>query len=166
MGAAGTGRCGGERTVTLAVTLVTAAVLLIVVPNPSSLVAQQPDIRGSWHAREYVLAGGDSHEVRGQIQFTMQDWLVLFFVMDGERPARGSAEGGRYTFEGDHLTFEHLHDFSVGEALPGLGESPLRMETRTAQGALEPARAVVDGDRLTLYFPSGNYMTFDRGSPP
>ncbi|MDX1396564.1 MAG: hypothetical protein R3195_19445 [Gemmatimonadota bacterium] len=134
--------------------------------GPGRLVAQDPGVRGSWDAREYVLASGATHQVRGQIHFSASDWLVLFFVMDGERAARASAEGGSYMLEGDRLTFEHLHHLSVGDALEGLPESPLRMETRAAAGPLEPARAVVENDRLTLHFPSGNRMTFVRGSPP
>lgn len=127
--------------------------------------AQEPGLRGSWHADTYELAGGAVHDVRGQIHFTESDWLVLFFVMEGERAARGSAEGGRYTLDGDELTFEHLHNLSVGEALRGLPESPLRLETR-GEGPLEPTRISIEGDRLTLLFPSGNRMTFARGSAP
>ena len=145
---------------------IAALMMVALASGPADLAAQHPGVRGSWDAREYVLAGGATHEVRGQIHFSASDWLVLFFVMDGERAARGSAEGGRYTLEGDRLTFEHLHHLSVGDALEGLPESPLRMETRAAAGSFEPARAVVEGDRLTLHFPSGNRMTFVRGSSP
>lgn len=129
---------------------------------PHALHAQSPDVEGAWIARDYALATGETHEVRGQIHFDGARWMVLFFVMDGETAARGSAEGGRYTLEGDTLTFEHLLHFSVGEALEGLPASPLRMETRI-DGALEPARVDVDGDELTLHFPSGNRMRFIRG---
>jgi hypothetical protein len=131
---------------------------------PVDASAQDEAIRGSWHAREYVLAAGATHEVRGQIHFSQSDWLVLFFVMDGESPVRGSAEGGRYRLAGEELTFEHLHNFSVGEALDGLPGSPLRLETRGGDGPLEPARVRVEDDTLTLFFPSGNRMTFARGS--
>lgn len=124
------------------------------------------ELRGSWHAETYVLADGSTHEVSGQIHFTERDWLVLFFVMDGGEPARGSAEGGRYTLAGDRLTFEHLHNLSTGKALPGFAESPLRMETRSGDGTLESARVEIMGKQMTLFFPSGNRMTFRRGSNP
>ncbi|MDH3732495.1 MAG: hypothetical protein OEU54_03135 [Gemmatimonadota bacterium] len=130
-------------------------------------VSQQDaaELRGSWEAQGYVLSGGATHAVRGQIHFTQTDWLVLFFVMDGAEPARGSAEGGRYTLQGDLLTFEHLHHLSVGRELAGLAASPLRMET-SAEGAKEPTRIELDADSLTLLFPSGNRMTFVRSSAP
>jgi hypothetical protein len=130
------------------------------------LAGQDAGLRGSWHARQYTLSDGGTHEVSGQIHFTESDWLVLFFVMDGDAAARGSAEGGRYTLDGDLLTFEHLHNLSVGNALEGLPASPLRMETRTGEGAWESTRIEIAEDRLTLFFPSGNQMTFVRGSPP
>lgn len=130
---------------------------------PRALEAQESDIEGAWIAREYTLATGATHEVRGQIHFDGSRWTVLFFVMDGETPARGSAEGGRYTLEGDALTFEHLHHLSVGDELGGLPASPLRMETR-AEGALEPARVEVGDGELTLHFPSGNRMRFVKGA--
>ena len=147
----------------------TAAALLfasgaLVTPlDAQSLDAES--LRGSWTAERYLLAGGAEHEVRGQIHFTRSDWLVLFFVMEGSRPARGSAEGGRYAIEDGTLTFEHLHHLSAGEALDGLPESPLRLETRD-EGALEPTRVEVDGPLLTLLFPSGNRMTFRRSARP
>lgn len=121
-------------------------------------------LEGAWSAREYVLASGARHVVRGRIHFTDRDWQVLFFVMDGETPARGSAEGGRYTFDGETLTFEHLHHLSVGETLEGLPASDLRMTARTSDGPMEPTGVRIEGDRLVLEFPSGNEMSFDRSS--
>lgn len=134
--------------------------------SSGSLAAQGGELRGSWIAEAYTLADGPVHDVAGQIHFTERDWLVLFFVLDRGEPTRGSAEGGRYTLEGDRLTFEHLHHFSTGAGLPGLPESPLRMETRVGDGPLEPSRVLVTGDRMTLFFPSGNRMSFRRGSAP
>jgi hypothetical protein len=142
--------------------LAVAIVAVLGSTPPLALHAQGPAVEGGWIARDYALATGATHEVRGQIHFDESRWMVLFFVMDGETAARGSAEGGRYTLDGDTITFEHLHHLSVGEALEGLPASPLRMETRR-DGALEPARVEVDGDELTLHFPSGNRMRFVRG---
>ena len=99
-------------------------------------------------------------------QFTESDWQVVFFVVDEEGDIkRGSAEGGTYTLEGDALTFRHLHNFSTGEAMEGLEEAPLRLVYRAPEDAPEePASAYVDGDRLTLAFPSGNRLIFTRSS--
>jgi len=144
--------------------LTLASLLSGVALAPAAVEAQ--GLRGSWHAETYVLADGKTYEVSGQIHFAERDWLVLFFVIDGGEPARGSAEGGRYTLEGDRLTFEHLYHFSTGKALPGLPQSPLRMEARSGEGTTEAARIELDGERLTIFFPSGNRMTFRRSSAP
>lgn len=144
--------------------LFVAALALAAVIAPHSLAAQ--DIRGAWSAERYLLAEGQDHEVRGQIFFAERDWQVLFFVMDenGE-PRRGSGEGGSYERTDDGVVFSHLFNLSVGEAMPGLAEAPLWMVARGPEGApLEPTRVDVEGDLLTLYFPSGNRMTFRRSS--
>lgn len=133
--------------------------------TPSQAVAQPPpDIRGAWSAQDYRLTGGPTHPVRGQIVFTEQDWQVVFFVLDATgAPLRGSAEGGSYERTADGVIFRHLFNLSVGEAMDGLAEAPLRMVVRDPKDApLEPTRVGVEGDVLTLYFPSGNRMTFLR----
>jgi hypothetical protein len=128
--------------------------------------AAAPDIRGAWRAETYLLNGGQTHTVKGLIFFTSREWLVLFFVTPhGQPPQRGSAEGGSYTLSQDALVFRHLYNLSTGKAVDGLPESPLRMEVRDAANApIEPSRAEVAGDRLTIRFPSGNTMVFQRSS--
>ena len=122
-------------------------------------------ILGSWEARSYDLASGPRHDVEGLIFFAEQDWMVLFFVMDEGEPKRGSAEGGRYELEGESLTFFHSYNFSHGEAMEGLEEQGLRMVVREISDAPdEPCRIELDGDSLTIRFPSGNSMSFRRSS--
>ena len=54
---------------------------------------------------------------------------------------------------------------SAGEEVGALSESPLRMEVHgEGEGATEPCRAVVGGDSMTIYFPSGNNMILRRSS--
>jgi len=130
-------------------------------------IAGQTDhagLQGAWEARQYQLATGEHYPVRGRIIFTPDEWQVLFFVMDGEEARRGSGEGGRYTFEGGKLTFEHLFHLSAGEEMSGLPASPLSLTARAGDGPLEPTDIEIAGDRLMLHFPSGNTMTFVRGS--
>ena len=112
------------------------------------------------------MKAGAEHRVEGRIFFTESDWQVVFFVVDEEGDIkRGSAEGGTYTLEGDALTFRHLHNFSTGEPMEGLEEAPLRMVYRDLEDAPEgPASAYVEGDCLTLAFPSGNTLIFTRSS--
>ena len=145
---------------------------LIAVPGtPRASVAQEPaapasGVSGAWSARIYRLEGGPEHRVEGTIFFTESDWTVLFFVVgsDGE-PRRASAEGGTYTIRGDQLVLTHLHNFAAGEAMEGLPESPMSMVFRdAAEAPTEPTRVEVQGNILTLFFPSGNFMQFERSS--
>ncbi len=128
--------------------------------------AMTDDIRGAWQADSYLLEDGAEHEVEGQIFFTGSDWTVLFFVIDEDgEPQRGSAEGGTYTLDDNRLVFTHHHNLSFGNAVPGLPAAPLRMRVADAGDAsTEPCEIELDGDRLTLQFPSGNAMTFRRSS--
>ena len=123
------------------------------------------DVRGIWGADSYVLATGAVHDVRGRIVFGEQEWQVLFFVVDADGNARrGSGEGGRYVMRGDTVIFTHLFHLSAGDSLAGLPASALRMQT-LEEGAEEPTRVKVEDGRLTLFFPSGNRMTFQRIEP-
>ena len=125
---------------------------------------QATDLRGAWEAERYVMAEGGSYDVRGRIIFTDRDWQVLFFVRDADGALRrGSAEGGTYDFRDGQLVFSHLHNLSVGDAMPGLPAAELRMVARDpADAVLEPTDIRVEDDVLTLAFPSGNRMTFRR----
>jgi hypothetical protein len=128
--------------------------------------ASGPDIRGGWQAETYALKSGERHALKGQIVFTASDWSVTFLITpEGQAPQRASAEGGTYTLEGTNLGLRHLYNFSAGGALPGLPASPLRMTVNEpAQALLEPCTVTVEGERLTLAFPSGNSMSFQRSS--
>ena len=154
--------CGGE------VLLGLLSALLLMSPASSVAAAQSnDDVRGAWTARQYFLADGVDHNVRGQIFFAERDWQVLFFVMDETGTARrGSGEGGTYERTSDGVVFRHLFHLSVGDAMPGLAEAPLRMVARGSEDApLESTRVDVEDDVLTLFFPSGNRMTFRRAAP-
>ena len=121
-----------------------------------------PDIRGAWAAESYHLADGPTHPVAGRIFFDERDWQVLFFVLDADGTVhRGSGEGGGYVLRGDSLVLTHLFNLSVGDALEGLPESELRMTVHgEANAPEEPTRVDRAGELLTLFFPSGNRMTF------
>ena len=133
---------------------------------PSSVMAQDADVQGAWRADTYVMANGAEHRAEGRIFFTESDWQVLFFTLDEEGVVtRASAEGGTYTLEGDALTFVHLHNLSVGDAIDGREAAPLRKTYYSPEEApVEPTTAIVEGDRLTLAFPSGNRLLFSRSS--
>lgn len=125
-----------------------------------------PDIRGGWQAETYTLKSGERHALKGQIVFTASDWSVTFLITpEGQAPQRASAEGGTYTLDGAKLNLRHMYNFSAGGVLPGLVASPLRMTVNEATATpLEPCTVRVDGQRLTLAFPSGNTMSFLKSS--
>ena len=125
------------------------------------------DIRGTWKPESYRLKSGPVHEVTGLIAFTEKDWSVLFFIVTDEGPRRGSGEGGTYTLEGDKLTFRHLYNLSGGHAVDGFEASELSMRVRPADAEdapAEPCTITIEEDHLTIFFPSGNQMTFRRSS--
>ena len=132
----------------------------------SPLVAQDADVQGAWRVETYIMAGGAEHPTEGRIFFTQSDWQVLFFTLDEEGVVkRASAEGGTYTLEGNALTLLHLHNLSAGEAIEGREAIPLRkVYWSPEEGPVEPTTAEVDGNRMTLAFPSGNRLVFSRSS--
>jgi len=132
-------------------------------PVPAS--GQGTDLDGAWRADKYELASGATHALAGHIMFVDGEWNVLFFVLDGSaEPVRMSAEGGTFTREGDDLVFTHLYFAAQGDAVEGLEASPLEMRVNRGEAVVEPSIATVEGGRLTLRFPSGNRMTFERVS--
>lgn len=141
--------------------------------NPSAVTANPqseagpPDIQGAWKPETYRLKSGPVHEVTGLISFTEKDWSVLFFIVTDEGPRRGSGEGGTYTLDGDKLTFRHLYNLSGGHAVDGFEASELSMRVRPADAEdapAEPCTITIEDDLLTIFFPSGNQMTFRRSS--
>ena len=133
----------------------------------ATAAADTSDIRGAWKPETYRLKSGPVHDVTGLITFTDKDWSVLFFIVTDEGPRRGSGEGGTYTLEGDKLTFRHLYNLSGGHAVDGFEASELTMKVRPADAGdapAEPCTITIEEDLLTIFFPSGNQMTFRRSS--
>ena len=141
----------------------------------SAAVRPTPDpIVGSWRPREYRLAAGETLPVDGRIVFLARsddpgrgEWSVTFFVTGGDGAAvRGSAEGGEWSRDGRSLLLTHRFHLSAGAAAGPLPETPLAMAFRSAEEAArnhrEPCEVTVEDGLLTLYFPSGNSMTFGR----
>lgn len=150
--------------------------LFLTAPLPAVSSEREPGGSpvGSWQPRAYALAGGQELPVDGRIIFLARDddgdsgeWTVVFFVTDDEgNPLRGSAEGGAWFRDGASLLLTHTIHLSAGESVASLPESPLSMELRSREEAYrnhrEPCEFEVSGDRLTLFFPSGNSMRFAR----
>lgn len=149
--------------------------------------AEADSLLGQWRPREYRLREGGTLPVDGRISFhrpdgaaggegpggeTTGEWFVLFFVTGGDgEPLRGSAEGGRFSREGESLLLTHTYHLSAGAAVGPLAEAPLALALRTeaeaAENHREPCRVEISGTEMTLFFPSGNSMAFHRvGAPP
>ncbi len=133
--------------------------LLLAAFSLSASARAQSSLTGAWRPETYTLKDGTVKEVTGLIFFTDRDWTVLFFTRDGRGGlAQGAGEGGTYTLDGDRLVFKHLYHLSGGE-------TPLKMSAKGPDDAdLEPCRIELSGEDLTIYFPSGNQMTFRRSS--
>ncbi len=148
--------------------------------GPANIRAAAPQaaasdpIVGSWRPREYRLAAGETLPVDGRIVFLARsddgsrgEWSVTFFVTAEDGAAvRGSAEGGEWSRDGRSLLLTHQFHLSAGAAAGPLPEAPLAMAFRSAAEAdanhREPCEVTVEGGLLTLFFPSGNSMTFER----
>ncbi|MFC2167648.1 hypothetical protein ACFLRW_01600 [Acidobacteriota bacterium] len=125
----------------------------------------EPDIQGAWKIEGYELKAGGVPRVRGTIFFGEHDWAVLFFVVDAEgQPLRASGEGGTYVVEGDRLMFTHMYLMaSGGDPVDGLQKNPPQMKLDS--NIKEDCRIELTGNKLTIFFPSGNRMRFVRSSP-
>ena len=146
--------------------------------SPHSFTPQSPDapdpIVGAWRPHVYRLAAGAELPVDGRIVFLASqddgrrgEWFVNFFVTGEDGAAvRGSAEGGAWSREGRSLLLTHEFHLSAGEAAGPLPAAPLAMAFRSAEEAAanhqEPCEVTVEDGLLTLFFPSGNSMAFER----
>ena len=131
--------------------------------SASPALAGNPLI-GGWKADHYYLKDGSSYPLLGQILFTRKNWTVLFIVVKDGKPQRGSGEGGDYTVDGNKVVFIHHYIASTpAPAIAGLTEQPLRaMEWDKL--VVEASTFDVQGDRMTLFMPSGNRLTWTRTS--
>lgn len=124
------------------------------------------NIQGAWKPETYFLKDGGQHRVEGLIFFTETDWTVLFFVLDeDDTPQKASGEGGTYTLNENKLVFTHTYHMSGGNSVGSLQASPLKMEiNNAAKASTESCTIELNQDNLTIYFPSGNSMTFKQSS--
>jgi hypothetical protein len=119
---------------------------------------------GGWKADHYFLKDGSSYPLLGQILFTRNNWTVLFIVVKDGKPQRGSGEGGDYTVDGNKVVFIHHYVASTGApAIAGLKEQASRALEWEPSHA-ENSTFDIQGDRLTLFMPSGNRLTWTRSS--
>lgn len=111
-----------------------------------------PALEGVWRTETYVVAG-TARVVDGVLFFTDGQWVTLYFV-PGEGGPWGSAEAGRYRYDGKRLVFLHQLVFQGG------GGRPLQIDQQASRE--EECDVVLDHDRLTIRFPSGNDLLLRR----
>ncbi len=111
-------------------------------------------VEGVWQTETYVV-GGNGIPVDGVLFLTAGRWATLYFV-PGENGPWGSAEAGRYRFDGQRLTLLHRLVFQGG------GGRPLQIDQHAERE--EECGVGLEGDRLTISFPSGNHLHLRRSS--
>jgi hypothetical protein len=110
------------------------------------------DLEGAWRTERYIVQG-QAHQVDGVLLLTAQRWATLYFVPTDAGPW-GSAEAGRYAVSGGRLTFHHELMLQAG------GDRALRLETNARHS--ETCDVVLQDDRCTIRFPSGNHLELKR----
>jgi len=119
---------------------------------------------GGWQAEHYYLKDGSNYPLLGQILFTEKNWMVIYIVVKDGKPQRGSGEGGDYIVNGNNVTFVHHYIVSTpADAIAGLGAQQLRA-FKWDKELVEASTFEVKGDRMTLFMPSGNRLTWTRSS--
>lgn len=109
-------------------------------------------VEGVWTTETYVV-GGKETSVDGVLFLTRGQWSTLYFV-PGEQGPWASAEAGRFTCDGQTLTFHHRLVFQGG------GGRSLQIDQHAARE--ERCRVTCADDRLTIDFPSGNTLHLRR----
>ena len=116
-------------------------------------------LRGSWKPLTYHQKDGPVLQVDGRLTFTDTEWTVLYFILQDGVPKQASGEAGTYQLDGDELVFLHRY------YLAGQTEEPPKIKVRpSGEEYREECRISLDGDRLTVFFPSGNSMKLVRSS--
>jgi hypothetical protein len=111
-------------------------------------------VEGVWTTQRYVV-GGKETLIDGVLFLTGGRWATLYFV-PGEQGPWGSAEAGRYRFDGQALTFRHRLVFQGG------GGRALQIDQQADRE--ERCAVVFEDDRLTIRFPSGNHLHLRRAA--
>jgi hypothetical protein len=143
-------------------TMMIAVVTLLTLIAPARAATA---LEGSWKADRYYLKNGSEYPAAGQILFTGNQFSVVYLVLKDGKPQRGSGEAGDYSVDGEKVVFTHRYLVTTpAEAIPGLEQQQLHHAERSASDptTIERATFKIEGERLTLFFPSGNRLTWTR----
>jgi hypothetical protein len=116
------------------------------------VTAKPSAIEGAWQITSYTVKA-ESTAVDGVLLLVDGHWSTLYFVAGAEGPW-GSAEAGRYEFDGQAISFLHRLMFQGG------GGRPLHV-TQSASH-VEVCPTTITGDAVTIQFPSGSTLVCHR----
>ncbi len=139
-----------KRTASMAI-----AALACVIVSGQAAEANDARLRGVWKTLVYVV-GGEEHPMNGLFIFTARHFAAnAFFRMSGGAQDDSNANAGTYRTEGDRIVFTQQVQIHVR---PGDEEQPIVY----GKDVVEEARYEIEGDRLTVFFPSGNKYLCQR----
>ena len=125
--------------------LVLIAVLVLFSP---ALEASENKLVGAWDTHSYVI-DGKSHALDGIIIFTENYFAgTAYSSFSGGEMDDSNANAGTYTIEGNNVTFQQQVQIHIR---PGDEKEPIFY----GKDVPEAATFEIDGDDLTIYFPSG-----------
>ncbi len=129
--------------------LVLIAVLVLF---SQTLEASGNKLVGAWDTHTYVIEG-ESHSLDGIIIFTENYFAgTAYSSFSGGEMDDSNANAGTYTIDGNNVTFQQQVQIHIR---PGDEKEPIFY----GKDVPEEATFEVDGDNLTIYFPSGTkYM--------
>lgn len=117
--------------------------------------ASDQSIIGVWNTHTYVVQGKE-HELDGLIIFTERHFAGTgFSKFSGGEMDDSNANAGTYRVEGNKLLMQQQVQIHIR---PGDEKEPIFY----GKGVPEEATYEIEGDRLTIYFPSGNKYICDR----
>ena len=122
---------------------------------PAAAEPADPRLFGVWSALTYVVEGKEN-PMDGLFLFTERHFSSnAFFRISGGKLDDLNANGGTYRTEGDRLVFMQQVQAHIR---PGDAKEPIFY----GRGVEEAATYTIEGDRLTIIFPSKNRYICQR----
>ena len=124
-------------------------ILAFLVLFSGTLEASDPELIGVWDTHTYVVQGKE-HSLNGLIIFTEKYFAGTGFSnFTGGELDDSNANAGTYTTDGNKVTFQQQVQIHIR---PGDEKEPIFY----GKDVPEEATYEIEGDTLTLNFPSGN----------
>jgi hypothetical protein len=132
-----------------------AVIVSLILSMTASPVGQDRELIGAWRAVTYEV-GGVEHPMEGLFIFTKNYYSAnVRFKLGGGPIDDANGNGGPYTRVGDRIVFKQWVQVHVR---PGDKNQPVL----SREGPDEATDYRLDGDRLTLVFPSKNRYVLQR----